>query len=253
MANEITQENNRRIKAQKKDVELFGLRLEKFLNQNLRRLLKGIDAESAIRAAERLGGLEAALREAGLEDVFLNLGDIYGDQLKALTATMVGASGMQQIASEIDFDVAEQLINFDVEAIKTRTYASVDELRSQVMRAVIIGDVDPVQIIEDQNGRLISRFDTELNTAISGFNGAITKQLADDLGLELFVYAGILIDTSRQFCIENVDQVFTREEIDQLDNEQGLDVWIYKGGYNCQHQWIPISLERAQSEYGYKG
>ena len=58
-----------------------------------------------------------------------------------------------------------------------------------------------------------------------------------------FRYFGNLIPTSRPWCINHKDKIFTRKEIKAFDN----DSWAGKkpgptifnrGGYNCRHQWI---------------
>ena len=43
----------------------------------------------------------------------------------------------------------------------------------------------------------------------------------------------------RDFCKEHYNKIYTIEEIQALNNGQGLDVLTYAGGYNCLHWWMP--------------
>ena len=58
-----------------------------------------------------------------------------------------------------------------------------------------------------------------------------------------FRYAGPLDRKNRKFCHEHMiksrDGVsWTKAEIEQLDNGQGLPVLTSNGGFGCRHQWI---------------
>jgi hypothetical protein len=46
---------------------------------------------------------------------------------------------------------------------------------------------------------------------------------------------------TRPFCRAHAGQIFTLEEIERLDNGQGLPVRESCGGYNCRHYWVPAS------------
>jgi hypothetical protein len=48
--------------------------------------------------------------------------------------------------------------------------------------------------------------------ALMGFDGQFAKYRADELGLTSYVYYGTVIRDSRDFCVENVNKVFTEEE-----------------------------------------
>lgn len=75
---------------------------------------------------------------------------------------------------------------------------------------------------------------------------------ADRLGLEYAIYSGTLEDDSRPFCIERVNQVFSREEIAGWSALQfqgkpkiGYDPFTDCGGFNCRHHLSFISNEIA--------
>jgi hypothetical protein len=65
---------------------------------------------------------------------------------------------------------------------------------------------------------------------------------ADGTDDELFVYVGPFDKKNREFCEERVGKVFSRTEIDAMDNGQLPDVFITGGGYNCRHTWKRVSI-----------
>lgn len=62
---------------------------------------------------------------------------------------------------------------------------------------------------------------------------------------EFFEYRGPSDAVTRDFCRRHVDRVYTREEIDAMDNGQtgAGTVFIAGGGYNCRHAWFPVLPE----------
>jgi len=63
------------------------------------------------------------------------------------------------------------------------------------------------------------------------------EQLSHELGLERFIYLGPSDTRNRPFCRAKVGKVFSRQEINALDNGQGLDVMTRCGGWGCRHHW----------------
>ncbi len=58
-------------------------------------------------------------------------------------------------------------------------------------------------------------------------------------GAKYFRYAGPG-GGSRQFCSEHLGKIYTINEINSLDNKQGLPVLVYMGGWNCRHRWEAV-------------
>lgn len=93
----------------------------------------------------------------------------------------------------------------------------------------------------------ISRARTIADTAIAGMQRAAAVQAAAELpGETVFLYTGPSDRVTRDFCEERVGKVYTTEEIAAMDNEQGLPVDLFGGGYNCRHSWQPLTRESAE-------
>lgn len=98
----------------------------------------------------------------------------------------------------------------------------------------------------DRVGRNMRRYANQMvQDALMQFDAAITVKTAKEAGIDSFEYTGGLVDDSRDWCIRHVGKVYTQDEINELWAEnawQGKadgDPMIVRGGYNCQHHWLP--------------
>ena len=82
---------------------------------------------------------------------------------------------------------------------------------------------------------------TEINTKISMFGRAVTASIAEEAGLNLYLYTGPEDGLTRKFCSPLVGKVVSESQMKKLNNGQGLPVRTGGGGYNCRHSWSPIS------------
>lgn len=83
-------------------------------------------------------------------------------------------------------------------------------------------------------------------SVVGSFNGAFSKSRAQRQGIERFEYAGGLMATSRPFCRSMLGLQMTDEEIQNIWNgetwagKEPGDPYVVRGGYNCQHYWVPV-------------
>ncbi len=92
---------------------------------------------------------------------------------------------------------------------------------------------------------------TLANTALAQYDNATTIQLAKQAGITKYKYHGPA--AQREFCqaLLATGRYYTLEEINRMDNGQGLPVWSSCGGYNCRHQWLAVPVRDAVSESWY--
>lgn len=234
------------------EVENFTLRIEKFLTQNARKILKNIKLGkvSASEAAQALGSLERALADAGLQDIIDQVPEIYAKQYRSIKKTFEISTDREFVLSEVDLDTAETLIRFKTNVIQSQVTSYIYNVNDAVLSSVFGGETPDVdEILEKYGSRIASNVATEVNTGIAAFNRTVTFKKAEDVGLNKFVYLGPIDKITRPFCSKIVNRVFSIKDIKAMDNGQGLDVMTYGGGYNCRHQWRPVSEELAK-EYG---
>lgn len=70
------------------------------------------------------------------------------------------------------------------------------------------------------------------------FSRAVTAERTRDYSW--FAYHGPEDQATRTFCSRHVGKIYSREEIDQLDNGLTPDVFMTGGGYRCRHVWRPV-------------
>ena len=87
---------------------------------------------------------------------------------------------------------------------------------------------------------------TIANTAMAALDRIDFFEQARAAGVQRFRYVGP--PPIRDFCKQHWRKTYTYDQIQQLDNGQGLPVWIYGGGYNCRHRWVAADDLVGQAE-----
>lgn len=86
-----------------------------------------------------------------------------------------------------------------------------------------------------------ARTQTLYDTAVSIYGRQVEAEAAGDDPGTVFAYMGPVDAKTREFCLRHVGKVYTRQEIDALDNGQLSNVFLTGGGYNCRHVWHEVS------------
>jgi hypothetical protein len=92
--------------------------------------------------------------------------------------------------------------------------------------------------------------------AVMVFNREYLNTISEDLDVRFYLYAGVIVQDSRPFCIARTGRAFTRQQVEgwaslgkwqgRMPNTTKTTIFSYCGGYNCQHELYPISLEQYQ-------
>ncbi len=77
-------------------------------------------------------------------------------------------------------------------------------------------------------------------TAAMGETRTLNRVVAEQAGIDRFLYYGPLDRLARPFCRAHVNRVFSRLQIDEMDNGQVGPVFTYAGGYRCRHQLVAV-------------
>ena len=90
--------------------------------------------------------------------------------------------------------------------------------------------------------------------AVMVFNREYINAISDDLNVQHYLYAGIIVQDSRPFCKARSGRAFTRKQVEswaslgkwdgRMPNTTKTTIFSYCGGYNCQHELYPISVEQ---------
>jgi hypothetical protein len=87
-----------------------------------------------------------------------------------------------------------------------------------------------------------------VSDSVMNFDGAFAAGVATGNNVKKWLYAGGLMETSRPFCIQMIGSELDKDEIDSIWSGQWAgkepgDPMTVRGGYNCQHYWVPIVEE----------
>jgi hypothetical protein len=131
---------------------------------------------------------------------------------------------------------------------------------TEKLRTYLLGDAT-----EKKEGAFERYVKAYSNTAINQFSAEYNKAIADDLGLEWYMFDGSLLETSREFCIKAVQKKYIhvsefetilRGDFGKLGKvpvakKSGLPNGLMagttaenfvrrRGGWNCGHQMIAV-------------
>src|SRR5688572_8444767 len=102
------------------------------------------------------------------------------------------------------------------------------------------------EILEHAEARVQTLYDT----AVSIYGRQVEAEAAGDDPGTTFAYMGPVDAKTRDFCLRHVGKVYTREQIDALDNGQLSNVFLTGGGYSCRHSWIEVAKSSDLHETG---
>jgi hypothetical protein len=122
-----------------------------------------------------------------------------------------------------------------------------DEIARQLWRAMVqsvVADTPHdtiVAALADTLDRSEAQIRTLFDTQVSIYTRQVDALQADGEPDEAFLYAGPVDGKIRPFCYERVGKVYTRSQIDRMDNGQLVNCYLTGGGYNCRHTWKAVS------------
>lgn len=248
-ATRLAKEAKLRVSESEAQVEKFVEVLRRFLQRNLAPILQDLQGGkvTAKEAAKSLGGLESALEDAGLKERFAKLKEMFHAEYEAVTQEFRDTTGKAALLSDFTRKNLQALVDERLDMASTYITDYVGDVRGAVLDSVVAGvAVNPLDILSTAEGRNFANLATEINTTLMAYQRIVHFEKADKAGIDKFLYVGPDDDITRPFCAEHVDQIFTRDEIDAMDNGTDLPVSIYCGGYNCRHHWRPVSDELAK-------
>jgi hypothetical protein len=92
---------------------------------------------------------------------------------------------------------------------------------------------------------------TLFDTQVSIYGRQLQAMSTEDLGPEqAYMYVGPADGRTRDWCLERYGKVYTRAEIEAMDNNQLPNPFITGGGYNCRHSFLPVVSEEYTSLVG---
>jgi len=122
------------------------------------------------------------------------------------------------------------------------------------------GMLDQVKVYikgEGNDGKLMQYVKQITRDALNNYSRSYQSSVGNALGLEFYQYVGGLMPESRDFCRDRVNGYFHYKEIESWANLEWKgkrsdttesSIFIYAGGYNCEHQILPVSTALVPKE-----
>lgn len=232
------------------EVQAYVAKLKNKLERYLLGISKDITKKGAdIQLRELITQLDKLSVASLPEDILAEVNKVttlYQSRINTLEEAFARVADATKIFNAKDSETITRLIGYDQANILTTIDGTFNEFKQITFRGRISGQLpDLAQTGADILDGFESKLPAELNTQLAAFQRSVSMSKADELELTHFLYAGGTIKTSRQFCIERANKIFTLEETQSWDNEQDLPVIPYLGGYNCRHSMVFMTKDKA--------
>jgi len=172
-------------------------------------------------------------------DEFIEQADLISQAVEKTTRIIqpdLGLSAIQQQLDIMQTSAVETL--FDGVIIPNVTSGVRESLVAMTVDVPIKQSMSSLsQKMQSATGRQL----TEVNTKLSMYGRGVTAAMAEEAGLNYYLYTGPQDGITRKFCRPLVDKVVSDSQMKKLNNKQGLSVKTAGGGYNCRHSWSPVS------------
>ena len=216
------------------------------LERELRRLVLEANAGSltalarAVRAAKLRREIQKALEAAGFSDLTETATSASLDRLVEQMGKLRGAAKLAA------FTTSDQTRILALKEIaRLDLLGAGEELSHALWRTLAQGlysqrkVVDLLEDLSDAVDVEASRLQTLYDTTVSVFGRQVEamKSTPEDV----FAYIGPVAEKLRPFCRAHVGKVYTRPEIDALDNGQLPNTFLTAGGWNCRHIFQAVS------------
>lgn len=205
---------------------------------------------TAARAGQLRQQIRAALDDAGLSDLFIAMTDAPLDAVaaSALRAQVGEAAGRLVSVIQPRIQALKALSLLD---LVDQQEVLAGDLWRTLTRGVLSGQ-PPTDLLPDLAARLelsVPKTRTLYDTAVGVYSRQVEAITTEGDPEPVYLYWGPNDLVTRPFCREHVGKVYTRDEIDALDNGQLPNVFLTGGGYNCRHGWTAVSRFSELREY----
>lgn len=203
------------------------------------------DRANLARVVRLRADLAAALDRSGYARLVTAVMDAPLDRLAARVLQGDRLAGLAAQMTPVDIDALAALKTADVRKL-LGVGAEAVETTWRVLLDGVLGARPLSDLVDDLAGVLdlsVRQARTVYDTAVSTYPRAVAALNATGADDELWLYVGPVDSVTREFCLAHVGKVYTRAEIDELDNETKSlpDPFLNCGGWNCRHRWQRVS------------
>lgn len=213
------------------------------------------DRTATIRAARGVilrSDIRQALRDAGFDDLARTASEA---AVEAMAVEVMKTRTAQGVAKMVK--PSQQRIAALAALGEANLLGTAEDITTALVQAVSVWAftvTDPNRILEvlaDVTDTEFTKVQTLFDTQTSIYGRQITALSTENLGpSQPFLYTGPIDGRTRDWCLSRVGKVYTRAEIEQMDNGQLPNPFLSGGGYNCRHTFIPVVSDELTALVG---
>lgn len=127
----------------------------------------------------------------------------------------------------------------------------------------LIDELQGLMVSTSTNKSLLQRYISQVTSdSITQFNAVHTQTLTQGTTIQFYYYDGTKIENTRPFCAKHQQKYYHKKEVELLGKGKEINgstltsdqlkgritgtnesnIFIYRGGYNCRHQFAPVSI-----------
>jgi hypothetical protein len=212
-----------------------------------KRLAWYVENSAAIQAAAKNNGYYAAVRSYVNE--YPGLGGI--------SKKILAAGRVPKEFTTIPKELVDRVMNRDYAWFDMLNREALAQLDKTILDSVIVGS-QKFRALGELKGKITGSYPwgtrrglyewhagTYARTAHVRATREFMAVQAEEAKIENFIYIGPLDGKTRPFCVDLVGNVFSKTEIEEMDNGQTGLVLSDGGGWNCRHSWDPVYADLA--------
>lgn len=213
------------------------------------------DRTATIRAARGVilrSDIRQALRDAGFDDLARTASEA---AVEAMAVEVMKTRTAQGVAKMVK--PSQQRIAALAALGEANLLGTAEDITTALVQAVSVWAftvTDPnriLQVLADVTDTEFTKVQTLFDTQSSIYGRQITALSTENLGpSQPFLYTGPIDGRTRDWCLSRVGKVYTRAEIEQMDNGQLPNPFLSGGGYNCRHTFIPVVSDELTALVG---
>lgn len=226
---------------------------QKAIEADIARIVKAINEEKATRTEANMLQYLIANRQQIQDQIEGRVSDTLDQTVKAAYKDLLDQSKADSMADKINADV----LTSDIGALKplqqnvavwfeTAGAEAANKVFSGLMSYVVTGNQGMLSaFIDNMSDEKFARYGQLIvHNHLNAFYRQTNALRAVKSGVTRWRYSGPA--PQRPFCSAIYGKIFTRAEINAMDNGQTGDVMTTCGGYNCKHRWVPVAASIGQ-------
>lgn len=206
------------------------------------------DRTATIRAARGVilrSDIRQALRDAGFDDLARTASEA---AVEAMAVEVMKTRTAQGVAKMVK--PSQQRIAALAALGEANLLGTAEDITTALVQAVSVWAftvTDPnriLQVLADVTDTEFTKVQTLFDTQTSIYGRQIEAVATENLGPnQAFLYTGPVDGRTRDWCLDRVGKVYTRAEIERMDNGQLPNPFLTGGGYNCRHSFLAVASD----------